>query len=191
MTDPDGGPDPERHSRPPDRGDGPSPGHGRDGGPDSARLRRTRGSVLVAAALVGALIGWTVAAVSGRDGVPVRVAWSGPVTLLAAAAVVVCISVVLHQRLHVQRRPIDARQAVAWLALAKAGALVGVLMAGGYAGFAVRFLTALETEAARQRVIRSAVAIVGGIAFTLAALRIERSLEVPGGDEEDDQSSER
>ncbi len=142
------------------------------------------------AALIGALVGWTIAAVSGRDGVPVRVAWSGPVTLLAAAAVVVGLAVVLHQRLQIQHRPLEARQAVGWLALAKAAALVGVLMAGGYAGFAVRFLTGLETEASRQRVIRSAVAIAGGIAFTVAALRIERSLEVPGGDDdEDDQST--
>jgi lysylphosphatidylglycerol synthetase-like protein (DUF2156 family) len=108
------------------------------------------------------------------------------VTLLAAAAVVVCIAYLLHQRLQVNRTRIDPRQAVAWLALGKAGALVGALMAGGYAGFAIRFLTQLEFDASRDRVIRSAVAIVGGIALTIAALRIERACEVPGGDDEGD-----
>jgi lysylphosphatidylglycerol synthetase-like protein (DUF2156 family) len=129
--------------------------------------------------------------VSGRDGVPARVAWSGPITLLAAAAVTACIAYVLHQRLQVERRRIEPRQAVAWLSLGKAAALVGALMAGGYAGFAVRFLTQLETDASRERVIRSAVAVIGGIALTVAALRIERACEVPGGDDdEDDQSGE-
>jgi hypothetical protein len=128
--------------------------------------------------------------VSGRDGVPARVAWSGPITLLAAAAVVVCVAYVLHQRLQVDRRPIEPRQAVAWLSLGKAAALVGALMAGGYAGFAVRFLTQLDTEASRERVIRSVVAIIGGIGLTLASLRVERACEVPGDDDEDDQSGE-
>jgi hypothetical protein len=166
----------------------------RDRDPGRRGLQRTPLQLLIVAGLIGALIGWTIAAVSGRDGVPARVAWSGPVTLLAAAAVVVCIAVLLHQRLQVHRRRIDPRQAVAWLALGKAAALVGALMAGGYAGFAVRFLTELDTEASRERVIRSGVAVLGGLVLTIAALRIERACEVPGGDDdgdddEDDQSA--
>ena len=131
------------------------------------------------AALIGALIGWTIVAVTGRDGVPLRVAWSGPITLLAAAAVLVCIAYVLHLRLQVNRLRIPDRQAVAWLALGKAAAVVGALMAGGYFGFAVRFVTDLSTDAPRERVIRSAVAIVGGIGVMLASLRIERACLVP------------
>lgn len=120
---------------------------------------------------------------TGRDGVPIRVAWSGPVTLLAAAAVLVCIAYVLHQRLQVQRLRIPDRQAVAWLALGKAAAVVGALMAGGYFGFAVRFVADVATDAPRERVIRSGVAIIGGIALMLAALRIEKACLVPRDDD--------
>lgn len=127
-----------------------------------------------------------MAAVSGQDGVPIRVAWSGPITLVAAAAVLGCIAVLLHQRLQVNHNRIDDRQAVAWLALGKAAALGGILMAGGYAGFAVRFLADLATEAPRERVIRSAVAIVGGVVISIAGLRIERALMVPPDDHEDE-----
>ncbi|WP_168207368.1 DUF3180 domain-containing protein [Microlunatus elymi] len=142
--------------------------------------------MLIVAGLIGALVGWTIAAVSGFDGVPVGVAWSWPITLVAAAAVLFCIAYVLHQRLQVNRLRIDDRQAVAWLALGKAAALMGVVMAGGYAGFAVRFLAELTIEGPRERVIRSAVAIVGGVLITVAGLRIERALMVPTDDQDDD-----
>jgi hypothetical protein len=132
--------------------------------------------------LVGALIGWSIAAITGRDGMAVPVAWSGPVTLLAAAAVLSCLAYFLHQRLQVHRIRIDDRQAVAWLALGKAAALLGMLMAGGYFGFAVRFLGDLELDAPRARVIRSLVAIVGGVVISFAALRIERACLVPPND---------
>jgi len=120
--------------------------------------------------------------VTGRDGSPAQVAWSGPVTLLAAAAVLVCLAYFLNLRLQVNRVRIPDRQAVAWLALGKAAAVVGALMAGGYFGFAVRFVTDLSIDAPRERVIRSIVAIVGGIAITVAALRIERACMVPPDD---------
>lgn len=136
------------------------------------------------------MIGWTIAVVTGRDGVPIRVAWSGPITLLAAAAVLGCVAYVLHLRLQVQRLRIPARQAVAWLALGKAAAVVGALMAGGYFGFAVRFVTDLSIEAPRDRVIRSAVAIIGGIGLTLAALRVERACLVPEDHDESDREKD-
>jgi hypothetical protein len=141
---------------------------------------------LIIVGLVGALIGWTIAVVSSRDGIPLRVAWSGPITLLAAGAVLACIAYVLHQRLQVHRIRIDDRQAVAWLALGKAAAVVGALMAGGYFGFAVRFVADVGTDASRARVIRSLIAMAGGIAIMLAALRIEKACLVPPGEDQND-----
>ena len=141
--------------------------------------------------MVGALIGWTIVAVTGRDGVPIRVAWSGPITLLAAAAVLVCLAYVLHLRLQVNRLRIPDRQAVAWLALGKAGAVVGALMAGGYFGFAIRFVPDVQTDAPRERVIRSAVAIIGGIVIMLASLRVERACLVPPDDPKANQDKDR
>lgn len=113
-------------------------------------------------------------------------AWSGPITLLVAAAVLGCIGYALHQRLQVHKLRIDDRQAVAWLALGKAAALLGMVMAGGYLGFAIRFVGDLQTEGPRDRVIRSLVAIIGGVAITVASLRIERACMVPPDDEDDE-----
>lgn len=121
----------------------------------------------------------------------VGVAWSGPITLLAAAAVLGCIAYFLHQRMQVGRTRIDDRQAVGWLALGKAAALLGMLMAGGYFGFAIRFLADLQSEAPRERVIRSVVAIIGGIAITFASLRVERACMVPPDDDDDEHGRDR
>lgn len=141
--------------------------------------------MLFVAGVIGLLIGWVIAAVTGSDGVAARVAWSGPVALLAAAAILGCVAYVLHQRLQVHRIRIDDRQAVTWLALGKAAAIMGAVMAGGYAGFAVRFLPDIAIEAPRERVIRSVIAIAGAIALMIAALRIERSCQAYDPDDED------
>jgi hypothetical protein len=58
-------------------------------------------------------------------------------------------------------------------------------MAGGYFGFALRFLADLAIEAPRDRVIRSALAIVGAVVVSVGGLRIERACEVPEHDDED------
>lgn len=110
--------------------------------------------------------------------------------MLAAAAVLVCIAYVLHLRLQIQRLRIPDRQAVAWLALGKAAAVVGALMAGGYFGFAVRFVADLSIDAPRERVIRSAVAIIGGVAIMLASLRIERACLVPDDHDKSDREKD-
>lgn len=123
---------------------------------------------------------------TGTDGVPIRVAWSGPVTLLAAGAILTAIAYTLRQRLQVQRIRIEDRQAVAWLALGKASAVLGAVMAGGYLGFALRFLADLAIEGPRERVLRALVAIAGAALVTFGGLWIERACEVPPDDEDDD-----
>lgn len=139
--------------------------------------------------MIGALIGWSIGALTGRDGVPAEIAWSWPLTLLAAAAALGCIAFFLHQRMQVQRVRFDDRQAVSWLALGKAAALLGSLMAGGYVGFAIRFLGQLQVEGPRERVVRSLVAIIASIAITVAALRIERACMVPPSDDDDEETT--
>lgn len=70
--------------------------------------------------------------------------------------------------------------------LGKAPALAGALVAGGYFGFALMFLGWLDADAPRERVIRSSVAMVAGIALCIAGLLLERACKVPR-EEEDDQ----
>ena len=147
--------------------------------------------MLAVAAAIGALLGWTIGALTGKDGVAAGVAWSGPITLLAAGAILSGLAFSLHQRLQVERSRIDDRQAVAWLALGKAAAVVGAVMGGGYVGFAIRFLPDLQIEGPRERVIKSAVAVVGAIVVTIAGLRIERACEVPESDSDDDDNADQ
>jgi uncharacterized membrane protein YedE/YeeE len=116
------------------------------------------------------------------------VPWTGPITVLVLGLVVGALAYYLHQRLQVYRIRIEPRLAVAWLAVGKAAALVGALLAGGYFGFGVRFVTQLSIEAPRERVIRSAIAVACGIGTAVAGRQVERACQVPGDNDEDDAS---
>ncbi|UUZ60806.1 DUF3180 family protein [Nocardioides sp. B-3] len=65
--------------------------------------------------------------------------------------------------------------------LARACAPVGALAAGGYAGYAVTRLGD-ASELADQRLLRCAVAAIGGLLMMLASLALERACRVPGED---------
>jgi hypothetical protein len=142
---------------------------------------------LVVAALFGGLAGWLlVITANALDLIPPEIGWSAPIGLILAAALVGALAYFTHQRIQVRRERIEPSRAVAFLVLGKACALAGALVAGGYLGFALMFLGRLDADAPRERVIRSSVAIVAGIALCVAGLLLERACKVPR-DEEDDQ----
>lgn len=142
---------------------------------------------LVAAALVGAAVGWLVVITANAfDLLPPRIPWSAPVGLVVFAALVGALAWSTHQRLQVRRERMEPRRAVAFLVLGKASALAGALVAGGYLGFALNFLTRLDAATPRDRVVRSAVAVVAGVALMAGGLLLERACKVPGS--EDDES---
>ena len=113
------------------------------------------------------------------DLIPPEVPWTAPIGLILAAALVGALAYLTHQRIQVRRERIEPSRAVAFLVLGKASALAGALVAGGYFGFALMFLGRLDADAPRERVIRSAVAIVAGIALCIAGLLLERACKVP------------
>ena len=90
-----------------------------------------------------------------------------------------------HQRIQVRRERIEPQRAVAFLVLGKASALAGALVAGGYLGFALMFLTRLDAAAPRDRVIRSAIAVVAGIVLCVMGLLLERACKVPTEPDDD------
>ena len=63
---------------------------------------------------------------------------------------------------HVRGERLEPHQAVNRLVLGRASALVGALVAGGYAGYAVSWVGS-EAELAGQRMLRSALAAVCGL----------------------------
>jgi hypothetical protein len=144
-------------------------------------------------ALFGAVGGWLVVVVSNAlDMNPPMVPWTSPIALVLITALVGVLAYTTHQRIQVRRERVEPERAVAFLVLGKASALAGAVVAGGYLAYALLFVSRLDAEAPRERVIRSAVAVVAGIALGVAGLLLERSCKVPGtdDDEDDDQEAE-
>jgi hypothetical protein len=156
--------------------------------PTPGSVSLTPWRALLVAALFGGLAGWLVVVTANAfDMLPPRIPWTAPVGLVVFAALVAALAWSTHQRLQVRRERMEPQRAVAFLVLGKASALAGAAVAGGYLGFALMFLTRIDAATPRDRVIRSAVAVVAGVALAIAGLRLERACKVPGLDDEDDE----
>ena len=156
--------------------------------PTPGSVSLTPWRALLVAALFGGLAGWLVVVTANAfDMLPPRIPWTAPVGLVVFAALVGALAWSTHQRLQVRRERMEPQRAVAFLVLGKASALAGAAVAGGYLGFALMFLTRIDAATPRDRVIRSAVAVVAGVALAIAGLRLERACKVPGLDDEDDE----
>jgi hypothetical protein len=143
------------------------------------------------AAIFGALSGWLIVAASNSfDLVPPQVPWTAPVGVLLIAGLVGVFAYTTHTRIQVRKERMDPQRAVAFLVLGKASALAGALIAGGYLGYALMFVTRMDADAPRDRVIRSAVAVVAGVGLAIAGLLLERACRVPGPGPEEDGEAE-
>ena len=159
--------------------------------PSSGSVSLTPFRALVVAALFGGLAGWLlVVTANAFDLIPPEVPWTAPIGLILVAALVGALAYVTHQKIQVRHERMEPQRAVAFLVLGKASALAGALVAGGYFGFALMFLTRLDAAAPRDRVIRSAVAIVAGIALCAMGLLLERACKVPSEPDEDADAGE-
>ena len=160
--------------------------------PGGGSVELTPRRSLLVAAVFGALAGWLVVVTANAfDLIPPRIPWSAPIGLVVFAALVGALAWTTHQRIQVRRERMEPQRAVAFLVLGKASALAGALVAGGYLGFALNFLTRLDASTPRDRVIRSAVAVVAGLALMIGGLLLERACKVPGSDDDDDEPGAR
>jgi H+/Cl- antiporter ClcA len=159
--------------------------------PSGGSVNLTPFRALVVAAVFGGLSGWLVVVIANAfDLIPPEVPWTAPIGLILVAALVGALAYATHQRIQVRRERIEPQRAVALLVLGKASALAGALVAGGYFAFALMFLTRLDAAAPRDRVIRSAVAIVAGIVLCIMGLLLERACKVPTEPDEDADAGE-
>ena len=159
--------------------------------PSGGSVNLTPFRALVVAAVFGGLSGWLVVVIANAfDLIPPEVPWTAPIGLILVAALVGALAYATHQRIQVRRERIEPQRAVALLVLGKASALAGALVAGGYVGFALMFLARLDAAAPRDRVIRSAVAIVAGIVLCIVGLLLERACKVPTEPDEDADAGE-
>ncbi|KRF16599.1 hypothetical protein ASG90_10005 [Nocardioides sp. Soil797] len=145
--------------------------------PEEPHVPPTPFGALACCVVVGLVAGWALRPLTQAyaDSSPV-VTWV-PVLALALVAVILSAVAVMTRRTISRRLYLDPHRAVNRLVLAKACALVGALVAGGYAGYALSWL-GMSAELAEQRSIRGGLAALAGFAMCGAALALERACRV-------------
>jgi len=143
-------------------------------------LAATRLSSLAAVFVVAGLLGFaSVQLWESRSRSAPRIEWPAVTALALVAVVLLAFAYSTYGAVHLDRTRIDPQRAVSLLLLAKASALVGAVVAGGYLGFGINFLGRLDVELPRERAIRALVAAVMGLAIVFSALLLERACRVP------------
>lgn len=134
------------------------------------------------AAVLGLVIGYALHPLAVRlvDTAPV-VTWAQVGVLFFVAAFLGYVAWQTRQALHVRRELMEPHRAMNRFVLARACALTGSFVAGGYAGYAVSWLGS-HSELADQRIGRSAAAAVAGLLVLIASLLLERACRVPTGE---------
>lgn len=152
-----------------------------DAGEPTGTLEPTPPGVVTAWAVAGLVGGWLLHPLSEslRGSAPV-VSWVQPGALLVLAVAVGLTAWHTWRSVHVRRERLEPHRAVNRLVLGRAAALVGALVAGGYAGYAVSWLGS-EAELAGQRMVRSAVAALLGLLVVAGGLLLERACRVRKG----------
>jgi hypothetical protein len=155
------------------------------GPPTEGTVGPTKLSVLVAVFVCGGLLGFALVPISEQlNGAAPRIEWTAVGALVLIAGVLLVFAYSTYRTVHRDRKPMDSARAVNFLMLAKASALVGALVAGGYLGFALQFVDSLDIPLPRERFVRSLVCAVTGVVIVVSALLLERACRVPK-DEED------
>jgi hypothetical protein len=164
----------------PSAGGGPREPEGGPPGPPPGRVRPTSRRLLVALAVLGAALGWTVVTViENGGGVAPTVSWLTPVAWAFLAGLLFVAARNTNQRIQVRRERVDPQRAVFLLMIAKASAFVGALCTGVYAGFGLRFIDALEASGPRNRTIIAGLSAVVALLVVVAGLLLERACRVP------------
>lgn len=145
----------------------------------------TRPATLLTAGLVGLLVGYGLGSLSDQLGYGLpRVSWVAIGLLLFLAVLLVVAARRARAWVSGDRpqQPGDALVLGRFVALSKAGSLFGALMAGGYVGLAVVGVDRLSTEYGRDHVLWAIGGAVAGALVLVAALVLERVLQLPGDD---------
>jgi lysylphosphatidylglycerol synthetase-like protein (DUF2156 family) len=153
----------------PDEDDPPEP---------EGTLRPLSNAVVTVWAVAGLVLGWLWHPVAERlTGTAPVISWAQPAALWLVAVVIAITWWQTYRAVQVRRERLEPHQAVNRLVLARAGALVGALVAGGYAGYAVSWVGD-PAELAGQRILRCVVAVVAGVLIVVGALLLERACRV-------------
>ena len=155
---------------------------------EPGRIGTTSPTSLAVAGLVGAVLGWVLAPVLGAlRGVVPSVPWSAVLALAFIALLLLGTAWVTYRMIHTRLQRMDPQRAVNLLVLAKASALAGAVVAGGYVGFGVHYLDSLDIALPRERVVRSGLAAAAAVLVCAGGLLLERALRVPRGPDDEDE----
>ncbi len=159
----------------------PPPDEEPDGPLDSrpeGRLQPTSPAVLTVWGLVGLVGGWLFHAYADRQMTAApMVTWAQPLALFLVAAILAATARATWRIVQDRPRSMAPHQAVNRLVLARACAYVGVLVAGGYLGYALSWV-GVSAELAEERALRSLIAGLGGASVVVTALLLERACRV-------------
>ena len=148
----------------------------------TGRLRPTSPAWLTVCAVVGLVLGWVVRPLAVEiEGTARLVGWSQPVALGVVALIVAVTAWITWRQLQVRREHLEPHRAVNRLALGRASAYVGALVAGGYAGYAVSWL-GLSSDLVGEQVLRALCAAGAGLAMLVGGLVVERACRVRSDD---------
>ena len=135
--------------------------------------------------VVGAVLGYGLVVVAERiSGAAPPVQWTAVLALVAIAVIVFVLAYSTYRTVHRERRRMNPQRAVNFLLLAKASALVGAVIAGGYVGFGLQFIDEMDVELPRERVIGALSAAVAALLIVVAGLVLERACRVPRDDDD-------
>lgn len=146
--------------------------------PGGRRLRPTSAATLTGWAVAGLVGGWLLHPLAERArGTAPVITWAQPLALLLVAAILGATAYLTWRSVHVHHERLEPHRAVNRLVLARSCALVGALVAGGYAGYALSWLD-IDTELSDQRVLRAAVSALAGVAIVVTSILLERACRV-------------
>jgi hypothetical protein len=150
-------------------------------------VRPTRVGTLVWVALAAAPVGWSIGRiVDAVSGALPPIPWILPLLLAFLAVLLLVGARTVRGWIEERRydRRMDALRAARLLALGRAAAVFGALVAGAYVGLGVLALDSLAVPAGRNRVVLSALVAVAGVVVSIAGIRLERACMVPPEDDE-------
>lgn len=141
-------------------------------------LQPTSPRALTIWGLLGLVGGWLFHAYAERQmTVAPVVTWSQPLALFLVAAILGVTAWATWRIVHVRRLRLLPHQAVNRLVLAKACAIAGALLAGGYFGYALSWIGE-DSELAQERMLHSLLAGVAGVLIVAGSLALERACRV-------------
>lgn len=157
-----------------------------EGEQPAGHLRPTGPASLVGFGLTGLVLGWLLRPLSIRfNEVAPTVGWTPVLGLLLVVAILAAVAWSTYRDLHRRMRRIEPHRAVNRLVLAKACALAGAMVAGGYFGYALSWWGVSEAALARERMVQSLVAGAAGVLIVVCALLLERACRVRRDDDPD------